>query len=60
MHLAAKLDIERQKFKTNKIILIVFSHIEQTTSDDPCEKYGLEYVFINLNLKLRTQLSGSK
>ena len=43
-----------------ELILIVFSHIEQTTSDDPCAKYGLENVFINLNLKLQTQLSGLK
>ena len=38
---------------------MVFNHIEQTTPDDPCEKYGSESVFINLNLKLLTQFSGS-
>ena len=42
------------------LILLVFSHIEQTTPDDPCEKCGSESVFINLNLKLLTQFSGSK
>ena len=39
---------------------MVFNHIEQTTPDDPCEKYGSESVFINLNRKLLTQFSGSK
>ena len=39
---------------------MVFNHIEQTTPDDPCEKYGSEFVFINLNRKLLTQFSGSK
>ena len=43
-------------FSKLELILIVFSHIEQNTSDYPCIKYGLEYVFINLNLKLRTQI----
>ena len=47
-------------FSKLQLILIDFSHIEQTTSDDHCIKYGLDYVFINLNLKLRTQMLSSK
>ena len=42
------------------LILLFFNHIEQTTPDDPCEKYGLQFVFIHFNLKLLTQFSGSK
>ena len=35
-------------------IYLVFSHIEQTTPDDYCAKYGSEYFFINLNFELLT------
>ena len=31
---------------------IIFSREEQPTPDHSCEKYDLEYVFVNLNLKI--------
>ena len=34
------------------LILLVFSHIEQTTPDDPCENYGLQYGFYQFKSKI--------